>query len=224
MTRTTNARLAGFTYLFYIAVAFPDMVLMNRATSGQGIAAKLANVAQHVTDVRISIALTLLSGFSALVLGVTLYAITRDEDRDLAMIAMMCRVGEGITGVAGIPGSLRLLWLATTTGPNAPDPAAAQALAAFTLQGNATLSAALFAVGSTLFCWLLLRGRIVPVWLAWLGFLGSALVAVVLPLQLAQFLTGPVTQLMWLPVAAFEIVVAFWLMIKGAAMPVRASK
>ena len=27
MTRTTNARVAGFTYLFYIAVAFPGMVL-----------------------------------------------------------------------------------------------------------------------------------------------------------------------------------------------------
>jgi hypothetical protein len=34
MTRTTNARIAGFTFLFYIAVAFPSMVLLERATSG----------------------------------------------------------------------------------------------------------------------------------------------------------------------------------------------
>jgi hypothetical protein len=40
-----------------------------------------------------------------------------------------------------------------------------------------------------------------------------------LPLQLARVLTGPVTQLMWIPVAVFELVVAAWLMIKGAAMP-----
>ena len=59
----------------------------------------------------------------------------------------------------------------------------------------------------------------VPVWLAWLGVVGSALVAVGLPLQLARVLTGPVTQFMWLPVAVFEVVVAFWLMIKGAAAP-----
>src|SRR5438552_3737652 len=131
MTRTTNARLAGFTYLFYIAVAFPDMVLMNRATTGQGTAAKLASIAQHATDLRISVLLTLLSGLSALVLAVTLYAITRDQDRDLAMLGLVCRVGEGITGIMGIPTTLGLLWLATATGPNAPDAASTQALAAF---------------------------------------------------------------------------------------------
>jgi hypothetical protein len=72
VTRTTSARLAGFAYLFYIAVAFLDMVLMNRATAGEGTAAKLASIAQHATDIRISVVLTLLSGLSALVLAVTL--------------------------------------------------------------------------------------------------------------------------------------------------------
>jgi len=43
MTRKTNSRIAGFTYLFYIAVAFPSMVLFDRATSGEGMAAKLEN-------------------------------------------------------------------------------------------------------------------------------------------------------------------------------------
>lgn len=58
MTRMTNARIAGFTYLFYIAVALPSMVLMNRATSAEGTAAKLARVAEHASDVRIVIVLT----------------------------------------------------------------------------------------------------------------------------------------------------------------------
>ena len=49
MTRSTNARLAGFTFLFYIAVAFPSMVLFKRATSGAGLAAQLAGIAQHAT-------------------------------------------------------------------------------------------------------------------------------------------------------------------------------
>lgn len=44
-TRTTNARLAGFTYLFYIALAFPAMVLFDKATRAQGTAAKLAGIA-----------------------------------------------------------------------------------------------------------------------------------------------------------------------------------
>ncbi len=98
MTRTTNARLAGFTYLFYIAVAFPSMVLFDRASSAEGMAAKLARIAAHASDVRITVVLSLLSGFTALVLAVALYGITRDEDHELAVLALSCRIGEGVLG------------------------------------------------------------------------------------------------------------------------------
>jgi len=217
MTRKTNSRIAGFTYLFYIAVAFPSMVLFDRATSGEGMAAKLASMAQHATDVRVAVVLSLLGCFSALVLAVTLHAITREQDSDLAMLALTCRVAEGVTGAASIPATLGLLWLATATGANAPDAAAAQALGAFVLQGSPLVAATFFAVGSTLFSWLLLRGRMIPSALAWLGVVASILLVVALPLQLAGLLHGAVTQLMWLPMAVFELVVALWLMIKGAA-------
>ena len=206
MTRKTNSRIAGVTYLFYIAVAFPSMVLFDRATSGEGMAAKLASMAQHATDVRVAVVLSLLGCFSALVLAVTLYAITREQDSDLAMLALTCRVAEGVTGAVSIPATLGLLWLA-----------AAQALGAFVLQGSPLVAATFFAVGSTLFSWLLLRGRMIPSALAWLGVVASILLVVALPLQLAGLLHGAVTQLMWLPMAVFELVVALWLMIKGAA-------
>ncbi len=40
MTRTTNARLAGFMFLFYIATGVASIVLFNQATSGaEGTAA-----------------------------------------------------------------------------------------------------------------------------------------------------------------------------------------
>jgi hypothetical protein len=57
----------------------------------------------------------------------------------------------------------------------------------------------------------------VPVPLAWLGVVASVLLIVGLPLQLVGVLRGPVTQLMWLPGAAFEITLALWLLIKGLA-------
>jgi hypothetical protein len=215
MTRTTNARIAGVTFLLYIGVAFPSMVLFGRATSGAGIAAKLAGLAQHAADVHLAVVLSLASCFAALVLAVTLHAITRDEDPDLAMLALTCRVAEGVTGVGSISATLGLLWLATATGPDAPDPAAAQTLGAFILKDTPLVSATFFAVGSTLFSWLLLRGRMIPVALAGLGVVASILLVVGLPLELAGVLRGPVTQLMWLPMAAFEIPLGLWLLIKG---------
>jgi uncharacterized protein DUF4386 len=221
MTRTTNARIAGFAFLFYIAVAFPGMVLLDRATSGEGISAKLASIAQHVTEVRVAVVLVLLGCFAALVLAVTLYAITREQDPDIAMVALTCRVSEGVISGISIPETLGLLWLATATGPNAPDTGAAHALGAYLLRGDMALTATFFAVGSTLFCYLLLRGRMIPIPLAWLGVIASALLVVALPLQLAGVLRGPITSLMYLPMLAFEVPCGLWLLIKGVAMPRR---
>ena len=168
MTRTTNARIAGFTFLFYIAAGIASLVLDGRA---------------HATDV-----LSLLTSFSALVLGVTLYAITREQDPELAMLALVCRV---IEGIPGSPGTIY------------------------------------FDVGSTLFSWLLLRGRMIPVALAWLGVLASGLLVVILPLQRAGLFGGDrrwsssVTWLMWLPALVFELTFAVWLIVKGVAAPAR---
>jgi Domain of unknown function (DUF4386) len=221
MTRTTNARIAGFTFLFYIAAGMAGMGLFGRSAGGEGIAAQLASIAAHATAVRVTVVLDLLQCFSALVLAVTLYAITREEDRDLAMLALTCRLGEGLLGAVGIPSTLGLLWLATGAGAGAPDPAAAHALGAFLLQGNVALTATFFAVGSALFSYLFLRGRMIPVALAWLGVVASVLLVVGLPLQLAGFLRGPLTSFMWLPMLAFEVPLAFWLLVKGVAAPAR---
>src|SRR5213592_3583532 len=150
MTRRTNARIAGIAYLLYIAAAFPSMVLNARATSGDGMAAKLANVAVHAADVRLAAVLSLIGCFCALVLAVTLYALTCEQDRDLAMLGLTCRAAEGIVGAASTPATLALLAIATTTGTNAPDPAGAGAVAAFVLNQPWLISAIFFAVGSTL--------------------------------------------------------------------------
>jgi hypothetical protein len=219
MTRRTNARIAGFTFLFYIAVAFPGMVLLNRATGGEGIAAKLSSIAQHASDVRMAVVLELVGCFCALVLAVTLYSITRDQDPDLAMLAMTCRVAEGVIGAVSLPRPLGQLWLATAAGADAPDPAAANALAAVLLKlPDPMLSAVFFAVGSLLFSYLLLRGRMIPVALAWLGVLASILAVAVLPLDFVGILRGPITKLVWLPMIAFEVLFGLWLIIKGVAI------
>jgi hypothetical protein len=219
MTRTTNARLAGFTFLFYIGAGISSLVLSGRAIRGESVAAKLASIAQHQAEMRAVVVLLLLTAFSAIVLGVTLYAITRDVDRDLALLALICRVVEGVNNAAAVRGSLSLLWLATAAGANAPDAEATRALGAFLLK-QPEASAVFFAVGSTLFSWLLLRGRMIPLALAWLGVLASAGLVLILPLQLAGLAGGTnwfgiAAWLLWLPMLVFEVTLALWLLIKG---------
>ena len=157
-----TARVAGFTFLLYIVAGITSMALGSQS---------------QVADL-----LYLLQSFSALVLGVTLYALTREQGPVLALLALTCRVAEAIQ------------------------------------YGE---SAIYFAVGSLLFAWLLLRGRLIPAMLAQLGVLASALLVIVLPAQLAGLFGDPmswassITWLVWLPMLIFEVIFSLWLMIKG---------
>jgi hypothetical protein len=160
--RLLYARVAGLAFLIYIAAG---IISMNLADPSQ-----MAEV------------LSLFMSLSALVLGVTLYALTRDQGPALAMMALVCRVLEAVP--VGEP-------------------------------------AIFFAIGSTIFSWLLLRGRMIPVPLAWLGVIASALLVVILPLQVAGLLGGAmswsssITWLVWLPMLVYEVLLALWLLIKG---------
>jgi hypothetical protein len=167
MTLTTNARVAGFTFWIYFAAGIGGLLLAGNTPA--------------------TAVLSLVTSFCALVLGVTLYAITREQDRDLAMMALACRVIEAVPGHGEI----------------------------------------YFAVGSTIFSWLLLRGRMIPAALAWLGVISSVLLVILLPLQIAGFFGGPrawsspVTWAVWLPLLVFELTLAVWLITKGVVAPAR---
>src|SRR5580765_6136589 len=167
MTVRTNARIAGFTFWIYFAAGIGGLLLAGNAPA--------------------TAVLSLVTSFSALVLGVTLYAITREQDRDIAILGLTCRVIEAAPGHGEI----------------------------------------YFAVGSTAFCWLLLRGRMIPVALAWLGVIASALLVVLLPAEIAGFFGGPrswsppVRWALWLPLSVFEPPCARRLIVKSLAAPAR---
>lgn len=223
MTRRSNSRLAGLTFLLYIAFGIPTMVLFNRATAGHGVEANLASIAQHALDLRIAVLFVLLTSFCALVLGVTLWALTREQDPDLAMLALACRVCEGLSGALGVQRTMSLLWLADPAARNAPGAAGAP-LAAWLLSGRGSgVGAIFFAVGSLLFAWLLLRGRMIPAPLACLGVLTSAAAVVALPLEFVELIPSRWIWYVWLPLAAFEIPLALRLLFKGVAATSRSA-
>src|SRR5688500_10850424 len=93
MTLTTNARTAGATMILYLVAGIGSLVMAGHAIVG---------------------VLTLVESLSALVLGVTFFAMTRETDRDVALMAMMCRVIEAVPGegfVYSAVGWLLFSWL-----------------------------------------------------------------------------------------------------------------
>ncbi len=199
MTKPANARLAGATFLVYIAVGIAGML--------------------RAPGPLVRIVSSLAMALSAFVLGVTLYALTRDEDADIALLALTCRVAEGVLGTVLI--SARLALQAVDAAADPTEAASLHALEAFVLRArglNTVVGATFFAVGSALFCWLFLRGRVIPAALAWLGLISSIVLAVGLPLQLAGLVRGAATQLIWIPMAAFEIPAGVWLLVNAARL------
>jgi len=222
MTRRTSGRVAGFAFLVYIAAAFSGMVLAGSASRGADAAARLANMARHSGALRLALVLEMAGCFCALVLAATLYALTREEDADLARIAAACRVAEGVVGAVALERGAGRLWFAT--GGRALDPASADALAALLMKLPAwgtDVGATFFSAGSLLFAWLFLRGRIVPAPLAGLGVFASIVTVIGMPLQMVGLLGSPATDLMWIPMLLFEVGLALWLIVRGAAPPRR---
>src|SRR5918993_985341 len=161
MTRTANARTAGVTLILYLAAGIGSLMVAGLPVVG---------------------VLNLVESFSALMLAVTFYALTRAEDPEIALIAMMCRVIEAVPGEGFIYA----------------------------------------AVGPLLFSWLMLRGRLIPVGLAWVGVAASALLVLQLAAQRGGLLAGTnwSAQATWLgalPMLAFELALAGWLLTKGVS-------
>jgi Domain of unknown function (DUF4386) len=217
MTLRTNARLTGAMFLLYIATGLTSLAVSGSYVGSAGAAVELATVARHASAARLNVLLTLLQVAYAVGLGVTLYALTRDQDSDLARMGLFCRVGEGMIGVVGAVQSLGLVTLATAAaGMEGLNAAGANALATFLLrQGGAQIAALCFAVGSTLFCYLFLRARSIPAILAWLGVIASVFLVIALPVQILTGIRGPVAMLAWIPMAVFEVWLALWLIFKG---------
>jgi hypothetical protein len=194
-----NARVAGFTFLLYYATAFSEMGLSSHSAGAHAM--------------QLLVVLAMISILCALVLAVTLYAITRAVDREVALVALSCRFIEAVMNSVKAAVRIGLLSLATTG-------VAAQAQTTFLqkcMSWSGTVSGTIFAVGSTLFAVLFVRGRGIPAPLAWLGVIGSAIVILIFPMRAFRFVSGAAVWQASIPLIVFEITLAFWLLFKGVA-------
>lgn len=219
MIRARNARVAGFTFLFYIAVGIGGVITCNLATSGSTTADRLTSVAAHPVSVTLSFICLLLTILCALILGITLFALTRQQDLDLARFAMSCRFLEAAINAFPAIALLALISLATGNETASAEASTRDAIASLLLkvQGWSTpTSATMFAIGSAIYCALFLRGRLAPAWLMRLGLIASILLIVVEPLEAARVVGGLIAAIVWLPMLAFEAPFGIWLLVTGA--------
>jgi hypothetical protein len=220
MTRAVVARVAGATFLVYIAVRVASSVLFE-GSIGSGVAAsRLASVAAHTGDLRIATVLALANCVCALVMGVSLYFYTRRSHPELSTFVLVCRTGEAVLFGMYALGIIAVVFIASASTQASRDVDATLVMAIIRSTRHATLVASFFfAVGSTAFAWILMRARLAPGSLAALGLFGSLLPAVTMPLQIIGALRGFPTQVLWILLFLFEIALGVWLLASGGREP-----
>ena len=224
MTTRTNARIAGFMFLFYIVSGIVGMIFFEQATKGADAAAKLASITAHLPQFGVAFLFALVGIFNALVLGAALYALTRDQDRDLALLGLLCRVVEG--AINAVPAFAILALFALATGAVESDAVTTRTLAAMWLKASfwsTSIGATVFALGSALFAYLLLKARSIPSWLGWVGLVASVQLLVTAPLTGLGVIRGAGMGLMWLPMLVFEVTLGLLLLIRGTTASANAT-
>jgi len=220
------AQIAGVTYIAYVSTSIADAIMYGRATAGGSVTARLASVALHGGLLELSIVLAVATVIYALLLAVSLYTITREVNAGIALFAMGCRFVEAMANAAPAAARLGILRIATSISSTAGDGASEVAQASLLFQAPSlvmAVSSTIFALGSAIFAFLLLRGRRIPSWLAAIGMASSLLPLPMFLLRAMRLVSASAVWYSNVPLITFELAFAAWLLVKGVRQPVAAA-
>ena len=211
------ARVAGFTFLFLIALFMgaDKLTSVIAGSAGHAEAVTRITAAQHLY--RAALSADVIGAIATVVLAVALYATLKPVNPDVARLALCWRLGEAT--LEGVTCALSFLVVRTYTAPHdfaSFDAGQLQALVSMigTFQGSVFyIITAFFGFGSTLFFYLFFKSRYLPRLISAFGILASIIVPVmalghlIAPENAALFQNG------WYPIFVAEVVTGLWLLV-----------
>lgn len=220
----TSATVAGFMYLFLGALAaFAEFYVRSGILVHANAAQTAHNILTSERLFRIGLAIDLVGGACNAILAVAFYAMLKRVSSSLALLAAFWRLGEAvILGHMSLNGMTVLSILSHPALSQAFSPGQLQALASLYLntQGDEfSIGLVYSSLGSTLFCYLLLKSQYVPKFLAWWGLVSSFVALISTLAIIVAPDAGDIAPLCYVPVGIFEIVAGFWLLIAGIRIP-----
>ena len=155
-------------------------------------------------------------------IAISLYPVLRKYNEGLALGAVGFRLVEAVFYIVGVVGLLLLLSLSREfVQAGAPDAPYYQTLGALVLAGyhwSGNVGSLLaFCLGALMYYYIFYQTRLVPRWLAGWGIIAAA-ICMVAGLLVMFRVIGPMSApqvVLALPIAAQEMVLAVWLIVKG---------
>jgi hypothetical protein len=171
----------------------------------------LSTISAHQTTLILGAFLMMLVAPVDVGKAILFYPIVENHGKRTALAYLAAMIVEVVLMTFG---ALFLLML-VPLGQSAVGAGAAQALGSLLTESNTMayqISQLSLGIGAFFLCWLLFRTRLIPQWLAGLGVIGYALHATG---AIAEIFGIPISLILLIPGGIFELVLTFWLLIKG---------
>jgi hypothetical protein len=178
----------------------------------------LMAVSINQSQVLLGVFLLLVMTAAIVSIPILVYPILKRNDEILGLGYVGSRIFEAIFSVLNIIGILSLLSLSRAfVSAGTPDASYFQtqgALLLANLNWGSILLDVPFTIGALVFYYLLYKATLVPRWLSGFGLIAAALWLATVPFRMFDFLPSSL-EILALPIAAQEMVLAFWLIAKG---------
>jgi uncharacterized membrane protein YqjE len=214
-------RLLGAMFLVVIVTSAVGGALRSAAVGTGDISATLVHIANQPELARMSMLAHMLNSLGVVALAALLYIVLRTQHRIIALIALGWWLLEAGFGALGEIGTLALIRLSLEfVSAGAPAQSSYQMLGAFLYEGFVEQSMALhmffYCAGGILWYSLFYHSRYVPRLLALYGVIVATVGLAGIVLEL---LGNEVPILVYLPILPFELIIGFWLLLRGIAEP-----
>lgn len=214
-TDTKTPRLIGVAFLVQaVASVVAGSMLPGVLNVSDNIVDTMANLADSAVQIRAGIMVEMVTVIALIVLSVLLFVLFRNQNLKIALVALGLRLTEVALLATSRVATFALLRVSQTSAVEG-HPAYLQALGTLAYESQEfaySINMVFFALGGTLFYYLLHRSGYVPRALALCGL-------IVAPLALlgtiGELLGLAVPLFMFIPNLPFELAIGLWLLVKG---------
>jgi hypothetical protein len=216
MSHRRSAVVTGILLILGVTTSLLATALTGNVLDDDGY---LSHITSHDGQILLAAFLQLATGLGAAGIALALYPVLKDHYPGLAVGAVGFRIIEGVFyGIAG----LGLIGLLTISQYSSTDGSDGQLLAdvIVDVRGAAyfVFGVVAFGLGATFYYIAFYLTHIVPRWLTVWGLAGMALIVVTAVVTLfdgAPYAVEGGMQILAIPIALQELVLAFWLILKG---------
>jgi hypothetical protein len=213
------ARVAGLAYVAVILLGVFGVALIESGILVQGDdAATVKNIIDNELQFRIGVASEIVMYALVILLSVSLYVVLKTVNKNLALLALLWRLGEAIIGgsMAVLSGLVPLLLLDRS--PVIEAELLQTLIGLFLGVRGAGLDVVLIfiGVGGTVFCYLFFRSNYVPrILAAWGMFTYMSMLILSITSILIQEIPEHIRMVFYAPGGLFELIFGMWLLLRG---------